>query len=50
MPALHRLPGCADYCLFRAADRIATVTLFEAGAGAAESARVALAWARASRR
>ena len=46
IPVLRRLPGFVAYHLFHAADRATAVTLFDTEAGAAESARLAVTWAR----
>ena len=44
VPRLRRLPGFVAYHLFHAADRMTAVSLFDTEAGAAESARLAVAW------
>jgi hypothetical protein len=46
VPRLRTLPGFVSYHLFHAADRATAVTVFATEEGAAESARLAVAWAR----
>src|SRR4051812_47196574 len=46
VPSLRRLPGFVACHLFHGHDRATAVTLFDTEAGAAESARLAVAWAR----